>query len=141
MKIKFKKFKKVKSVPKDVPKSHNDDSMLKTTRAPFNHLLMSTYTKFAIISAGNLGKFIINKILKLKVYSAVSSVTLVTCSVHHTSHESLAEPPPTTLFIRELVIQTRSQRASTTLPSTMMVEPSTFVDAFRGVGVMISVVS
>ena len=26
VKIKFKKFKKVKSVPKDVPKSHNDDS-------------------------------------------------------------------------------------------------------------------
>ena len=25
VKIKFKKFKKVKSVPKDVPKSHNDD--------------------------------------------------------------------------------------------------------------------
>ena len=27
VKIKFKKFKKVKSVPKDVPKSHNDDKM------------------------------------------------------------------------------------------------------------------
>ena len=26
VKIKFKKFKKVKSVPKDVPKSHNDDT-------------------------------------------------------------------------------------------------------------------
>ena len=26
MKIKFKKFKKVESVPKDVPKSHNDDT-------------------------------------------------------------------------------------------------------------------
>ena len=25
MKIKFKKFEKVKSVPKDIPKSHNDD--------------------------------------------------------------------------------------------------------------------
>ena len=25
VKIKFKKFEKVKSVPKDVPKSHNDD--------------------------------------------------------------------------------------------------------------------
>ena len=27
VKIKFKKFEKVKSVPKDVPKSHNDDSV------------------------------------------------------------------------------------------------------------------
>ena len=27
VKIKFKKFKKVKSVPKDVPKSHNDDTL------------------------------------------------------------------------------------------------------------------
>ena len=26
MKIKFKKFEKVKSVPKDIPKSHNDDN-------------------------------------------------------------------------------------------------------------------
>ena len=26
MKIKFKKFKKLKSFPKDVPKSHNDDT-------------------------------------------------------------------------------------------------------------------
>ena len=28
VKIKFKKFEKVKSVPKDVPKSHNDDNFL-----------------------------------------------------------------------------------------------------------------
>ena len=27
VKIKFKKFEKVKSVPKDVPKSHNDDNL------------------------------------------------------------------------------------------------------------------
>ena len=27
VKIKFKKFKKTKSIPKDVPKSHNDDRM------------------------------------------------------------------------------------------------------------------
>ena len=26
VKIKFKKFKKIRSVPKDVPKSHNDDT-------------------------------------------------------------------------------------------------------------------
>ena len=26
VKIKFKKFKKVKSIPKDIPKSHNDDT-------------------------------------------------------------------------------------------------------------------
>ena len=30
VKIKFKKFKKVKSVPKDVPKSHNDDRLCHT---------------------------------------------------------------------------------------------------------------
>lgn len=101
---------------------------------------MSTYTKFGVIGAGNLGKFIIDEILRLKVYGAVSSVTLVTRSVRHTSHESLAEPPPTTLFIRELVIQTGSRRASTTLPSTTTVEPSTLVDAFRGMGVVISAV-
>ena len=29
VKIKFKKFEKVKSIPKDVPKSHNDDSTSK----------------------------------------------------------------------------------------------------------------
>ena len=28
VKIKFKKFEKVKSVPKDVPESHNDDSQM-----------------------------------------------------------------------------------------------------------------
>ena len=32
VKIKFKKFKKVKSVPKDVPKSHNDDNYLFLSR-------------------------------------------------------------------------------------------------------------
>ena len=32
MKIKFKKFEKVKSVPKDIPKSHNDDKKLRLRR-------------------------------------------------------------------------------------------------------------
>ena len=30
VKIKFKKFEKVKSVPKDIPKSHNDDRLEET---------------------------------------------------------------------------------------------------------------
>ena len=32
VKIKFKKFEKTKSVPKDVPKSHNDDKMKRCTQ-------------------------------------------------------------------------------------------------------------
>ena len=37
VKIKFKKFKKVKSVPKDIPKSHNDDT--EGFRLPMHTLL------------------------------------------------------------------------------------------------------
>jgi len=42
---------------------------------------MSTYTNFAIIGAGRLGKFVIDEFLKLKADGAISFVTLVTRSV------------------------------------------------------------
>ena len=47
---------------------------------------MSTYTSFAVIGAGNIGKFIVDELLKLKADGAVSSVTLVTRSVRCPSH-------------------------------------------------------
>ena len=42
---------------------------------------MSTYTNFAIVGAGNFGKFVVDEFLKLKAEDAISSVTLVTRSV------------------------------------------------------------
>ena len=50
---------------------------------------MSTYTSFAVIGAGNMGKFIIDELLKLKTDGAISSVTLVTRSVRCPLHAPL----------------------------------------------------
>jgi len=76
---------------------------------------MSTYTNFAIVGAGRLGKVVIDEFLKLKADGAVSSVTLVTRSVCCSYYTSLTEPSLSVSFPRLLVTRIWSQRASSTL--------------------------
>lgn len=76
---------------------------------------MSTYTNFAIVGAGRLGKLVIDEFLKLKADGAVSSVTLVTRSVCCPYYTSLTEPSLNISFHRLLVTRIWNQRVSSTL--------------------------
>ena len=51
VKIKFKKFEKSKSVPKDVPKSHNDDRVTEWKRAPAMKIITSPGLYLIIFSS------------------------------------------------------------------------------------------
>ena len=83
VKIKFKKFEKVKSVPIDVPKSHNDDSgcvsrykCVPACLIVIVNILLCCLpsTTFAIFSQGPLGGNISNLLPELLLYTLECSI-------------------------------------------------------------------
>lgn len=55
--------------------------------------LMSGYTNFAVIGAGNFGNFIIQQLLKDKAASTVKEIVILTREVEYLTNNSVVHEP------------------------------------------------